>query len=117
MDRMIAYCGLLCEDCEAYIATQNNDDALRREVAEKWTKAYNYPFKVEDINCDGCLPDTSKSIGHLNICPIRKCGREKEVKNCGWCSDYSCTLTEDFFKLVPDCRNRLDTVRDAGKQD
>jgi hypothetical protein len=25
MDRMIAYCGLVCTDCEAYIATQAND--------------------------------------------------------------------------------------------
>ena len=25
MDKMIAYCGLVCTDCEAYIATQAND--------------------------------------------------------------------------------------------
>jgi hypothetical protein len=25
MDKMIAYCGLVCTDCDAYIATQAND--------------------------------------------------------------------------------------------
>ncbi|MEG1806496.1 MAG: DUF3795 domain-containing protein, partial [Clostridia bacterium] len=29
MKKMIAYCGLDCEKCDAYIATINNDDALR----------------------------------------------------------------------------------------
>lgn len=111
MERMIAYCGLVCADCDAYKATQNNDDRLRAEVAAKWTGEYKHPFKPEDIDCDGCLPDTIKSIGHLNICPVRKCGMSKGVKNCGWCADYSCDKTEEFFKMVPDCRKTLDAVR------
>jgi hypothetical protein len=115
MDRMIAYCGLVCTDCDAFKATQNNDAALRAEVAEKWTKDYTYPFKVDDINCDGCLPDTPKTIGHLNMCAVRKCGTAKGVKNCGLCAEYSCDKTEEFFKMVPDCRKTLDAVREAGR--
>ncbi len=111
MEKMIAYCGLVCTDCDAYKATQKNDNNLRREVAAKWTQEYHHDFKPEDINCDGCLPDTAKAIGHLNICPIRKCGREKGVKNCGWCPDYSCSITEEFFKMVPACRKTLDAVK------
>ena len=33
---MIGYCGLDCAQCEAFIATQNNDDALRAKVAAEW---------------------------------------------------------------------------------
>lgn len=30
MERIIAYCGLVCTDCQAYVATQTNDpEALR----------------------------------------------------------------------------------------
>ncbi|MBN2243467.1 MAG: DUF3795 domain-containing protein, partial [Acidobacteria bacterium] len=32
MEKMIAYCGLTCTDCDAFKATQNNDDKLRQEV-------------------------------------------------------------------------------------
>ena len=35
MGKFIAYCGLDCELCEARIATINNDDKLRDEVAKK----------------------------------------------------------------------------------
>ena len=38
MKHLIAYCGLDCQKCEAHIATINNDDELRREVASKWSE-------------------------------------------------------------------------------
>ena len=30
---MIAYCGMDCEKCECHVATKENDDVLRAEVA------------------------------------------------------------------------------------
>jgi hypothetical protein len=116
MGKMIAYCGLVCTDCEAFKAAQKNDDKMRAEIAADWTAKYNHPFKPEDINCDGCLPKTVKTIGHLNICPVRKCGQEKGVKNCGWCPDYSCATTEEFFKMVPAARKTLDAVVKKSKR-
>jgi hypothetical protein len=112
MEKQIAYCGLICTDCGAYVATQENDNAKRQEIAAEWTQKYNYPFKVEDINCDGCT-STGKHIGHWNMCEIRKCGQEKGVINCGWCSDYPCDKTDEFFKMVPDCKKTLDAVKRA----
>lgn len=47
---MIAYCGLSCEQCEAFLATKNHDNALRAEVAEKWAKLNNAPIKPEHIS-------------------------------------------------------------------
>ena len=38
MKKLIAYCGLDCEKCDAYIATQNDDQALRKKTAELWTQ-------------------------------------------------------------------------------
>ena len=111
MNKQIAYCGLVCTDCGAYIATQKNDNKMRKAVAEDWTIKYKHNFKPEDINCDGCLTTTVKVIGHLNVCPIRKCGQEKGVVNCAYCDDYSCDKTEEFFKMVPTCKKTLNVIK------
>jgi len=55
---MIGYCGIDCDQCEAFIATQKNDDALRVEVAEKWARLFNAPIKpntstAPDVNRQG----------------------------------------------------------------
>ena len=34
---MIACCGLDCSKCEAYLATQEDNDVKRAEVAKKWS--------------------------------------------------------------------------------
>ena len=110
---MLGYCGLVCTNCGAYIATQKDDNKMRKKIAAEWTAKYNHPFKPEDINCDGCLPSTVKTIGHLNVCAIRKCGQAKGVENCGLCSDYSCDKTDEFFRMVPDCKKTLDAVKQS----
>lgn len=41
---MIAYCGLDCEKCDAYIATINDDQHLREKTAKLWAKLNNARF-------------------------------------------------------------------------
>ena len=38
MRNMIAYCGLDCETCDAYLATINDDQALREKTAKLWAE-------------------------------------------------------------------------------
>ena len=114
MAKMIAYCGLVCTDCDAYKATQKDDDKLRTAVAEKWTKEYSHPFKAEDINCDGCT-GTGQHVGYCSVCPTRKCASDKGVKNCGWCDDYPCSGLEEMFKVRPDAKKTLDAVKQRSK--
>ena len=38
MRNMIAYCGLDCEKCDAYLATINDDQALREKTAKLWAE-------------------------------------------------------------------------------
>ena len=111
MEKMIAYCGIVCSECGAFIATQNDDDAKRRETAEIWSKKYNHDFKPEEINCDGCLTTTGRVIGYCNVCEIRKCGQEKGVANCAYCEDYACDKLEKFFQMVPENKTTLDEIR------
>ena len=111
MEKMIAYCGIVCSDCGAFIATRNDDDAKRQETAAIWSKKYNHDFKPEDINCDGCLTTTDRVVGYCTMCEIRKCGREKGVVNCAYCNDYGCKKLTDFFEMVPQNKTKLDEIR------
>ena len=54
MKEMIAFCGLDCEMCDAYIATKNDDQTLREKTAKLWSELNNATILPEHINCDGC---------------------------------------------------------------
>jgi hypothetical protein len=111
MDKIIAYCGLVCSDCSAYIATQADDQAALEKVAAQWREQYHAPdLTVESVICDGCL-DGGRKCGHCADCEIRACGVERGVTNCAHCSDYTCEKIEGFFGFAPDARLVLDEIR------
>ena len=60
MKDMIGYCGLDCEKCDAYIATVNDDQALREKTAKLWAELNNAPILPEHINCEGCRMNGEK---------------------------------------------------------
>ena len=111
MDKMIAYCGIVCTECPAFEATQKNDDAKRKEVAESWSKQYNMSIKPEDINCDGCKTEGKRRIGYCNICQIRKCALGKGVENCAHCDEYGCEKLTRFTAMVPHAKATLEEIR------
>ena len=109
---MIAYCGLVCSDCEAYLATQADDQVALARVAAKWREEYNAPtITVEEVVCDGCVAPTGHRCSHWYECDIRICGAEHAVENCAHCAAYACAKLERFFGFVPEARVRLDQVR------
>lgn len=110
---MIAYCGLVCTECPAYLATLEDDDDQRRKVAENWSRDYNADIKPEDINCEGCLPGRSVYFSHCNVCEIRACGTSRGLQNCAYCDDFACERLEPFLEAVPDARGRLTQIRSA----
>ncbi len=110
MNEIIAFCGISCSECGAFIATKNNNDEKRAVVAKMWSKQYNSDIKPEDINCDGCQCDGGRIFNYCTVCEIRKCGKEKGVTNCGHCDDYACDMLENFFAMVPDSKKRLDEI-------
>ncbi len=110
-DMMLGYCGLDCEKCEAFIATQKNDDALRATVAAKWAKDYGAPIKPEDINCTGCLSTGVKTYYCDQLCEVRKCAVGRSVATCAECSDFACAPLEKILGAVPQARKALEARR------
>lgn len=93
MKKLIAYCGLDCEKCDAYKATQNNDNALREKVAKLWSEMNGVEITPEMINCEGCRVDGIKTPYCDSLCPIRQCALGKGCETCGNCSEMKCCQT------------------------
>jgi len=110
---MIAYCGLECEKCDAFMATKNNDDGLRAKLAEQWSKEYSAEIKPQDINCTGCLSDGVKLYFCGNLCEIRKCASIKDIETCAPCSDYPCGKLDFVHKNARDAKSRLDALKNG----
>lgn len=87
MKKMIAYCGLDCEKCDAYLATVNDDQGLRERTAKLWAELNGAPILPEHINCQGCRVEGVKTIFCSSLCGIRQCALKKSAMTCGDCSD------------------------------
>ena len=111
MEKMVGYCGIICSACPVSIATQKDDDAERKRVAEIFTKQYGKEYKPEDVNCDCCISDSPRIFSYCNICEIRKCGMEKKVKNCAYCSEYPCEKLSQLFSKYSKAKETLDEIR------
>ncbi len=113
MDRMIGYCGLICTDCPAYIATQADDRSVLEEVAARWSKEFDVALTADECLCDGCVATTGREMAHCSECRIRACARERSVRNCAHCSDYPCRILNEFLAMAPAAKSTLEEIRRA----
>lgn len=111
MNPIIAYCGIECHTCGAYLATINNDDELRKKTAAEWSQMFNVDIKPETVNCSGCTAKEGTHFSHCSVCEIRLCGLSKGVENCAHCAEYSCEKLEKFFAMAPDIKKNLEDIR------
>jgi hypothetical protein len=110
MEKMIAYCGLVCHECGVFIATKNDDYERRKTVAREWSKLFQTELSPENINCDGCKSEGGRHFPYAETCEVRKCGMEKGVENCGCCDEYPCETLENVIRAQPELRKRLDAI-------
>lgn len=90
-------CGLNCASCFIYHKRDENDPDVQREIQEtiKWFREErNLDLSKEDLACKGCL-------GPLDVhwspdCEMMMCAREKGLKHCFECEDFTCALIEKF---------------------
>ncbi len=110
MEKIIAYCGIVCSDCPAYVATQANDRAALEQLAANAREKYNQPnATAEGSMCDGCLTGPHK-CGYCAECAIRACGVERGVANCAHCAEYPCEKLQGFWTMAPAAKETLDQI-------
>ena len=110
MTEIIAFCGLRCHECPAYLARRNGDMALRRKTAAEWSQQYGASIEPAQIDCDGCLPGAEVQFTHCRKCEIRACATERSLGSCAFCSDYPCGRLQSFFEWVPEARETLNAL-------
>ena len=96
---MFGYCCIECSKCDAYVATQNNDDELRAKVAKQWK------MKTEEINCNGC-----KSGKALFNCEAKQCAVKKSLPTCAHCGDFA-SCDKEFWARSEDLREKVREMR------
>ncbi|MBP7936021.1 MAG: DUF3795 domain-containing protein [Phycisphaerae bacterium] len=112
MARIQAFCGLDCGECEAYAATQTNDQAGLAQVAQKWTRQYGgREYRADMCVCDGCPSGKRISTAHAATCGVRTCATARGVQTCAHCPDYGCETLKGFFTFAPILKDKLEAIR------
>lgn len=109
MNKLIAYCGIDCEKCDARIATVNDDNDLRVKTSREWCQL-NHTDQItpETINCMGCRTEGEKFYFCSHMCQIRQCASAKGFDTCGNCSQIdSCPKVGSLWENNPELRKNL----------
>ena len=108
MRNMIAYCGLDCEKCDAYLATIHHDQALREKTAKLWAELNHAPILPEHIYCEACRMDGAKTVYCERLCGIRQCALKKGAVTCGDCPDMeTCPVVGEIISNEPEALKNL----------
>ncbi|MBN2104830.1 DUF3795 domain-containing protein [bacterium] len=91
---VIGSCADNCEYCPRYIATKTGRKDDFEKVKALWVRLglRDRDCPVEDMACDGCLPEQKCAYTEL-----RECVQSKAIGHCGWCDEYPCRLIEELF--------------------
>lgn len=109
-DKMIAYCGLDCSGCDAYLATQENKPEKLQAVAEDWSKKYGHTIEAEQVLCDGCKAGKRKSAHCKNNCKVRVCCLKKAINSCVECGSFPCDDEAFVLEHVPEAKSNLESI-------
>lgn len=104
MSNRFGYCGMDCSKCPVYLATINNNDDSKKEIAEEWSKTYKEflekDMKSEDIHCLGCKIKNQHLFIGCQICDIRKCCSVKGLESCRECVNFdTCEIIQGFLSF------------------
>ncbi len=99
---MECYCGHDCSRCITYIATLNDDDALRKESQRFYKEQFNKDIPLGKFNCRGGRADEIFEL--CKDCPFRKCCIEKGILSCESCPEYPCAALKNYqVKYINKC--------------
>ena len=96
------YCGHDCARCTIYIATQRNDDTLRRQSQNFYKESFGLDLPLHEFNCSGGRSD--RVFKPCRECPFIRCCIRHNVDFCSTCPQYPCKEISDYQeKYVNKC--------------
>jgi Protein of unknown function (DUF3795) len=107
----IAYCGLDCDKCPAFLATQNGDMEELAVVAARWSSATGREITAENILCDGCRSGGERINTFCSVCEIRECAVGRGIETCASCEEYACERLSGFPAFQGEGKVNLDRIR------
>ena len=109
---MVAYCGLTCSRCDAFIATQAGDMAALERSAKRVREEFGYEAATaQSTMCDGCLAESETLCDYCYQCGVRACATRRGVVNCAHCAYFGCDTLEGFLVMAPEARVNLEAIR------
>jgi hypothetical protein len=105
--KITAYCGLICTECPAFIATQEDDLDKLKTLAQEW---YGKEDNTDYCLCDGCTTDGRKN-NFCQECGVHLCAKQRGVINCAYCDDFSCETLTALFEHIPLAKENLSLIR------
>ena len=108
--RMLAYCGLYCEQCAVRTAFVEQDWKHIAGLPGKYKKE---GARLSDYACECC-----KGANLCGPCGIKDCAVPRNIDSCADCGDFPCAVIEAFANDgVPHHRqamNNLLAIRENG---
>lgn len=108
----ISCCGIMCSECPVYIATQRDDDTMRKYLAHEYSMG-GMVFYPKDIVCHGCHTVSADHNKFGKGCGIRKCCKEKHIKFCAECREFPCGKTDEYIPADSEQMCRLTEMHRA----
>lgn len=111
-EKVIAFCGIDCAACPAYIGTQTGDEELLAKTAEEWSTD-DEALAPEDVICYSCTQTEKRLFTWCKHCRMKDCCREKDIPNCAYCDEYACEDLKKLWNMVESQgpRKTLDDIR------
>ncbi|MDA3958188.1 DUF3795 domain-containing protein [Oceanispirochaeta sp.] len=110
MEQKLGKCGIDCNQCNAYKATMENSDELRKKTADEWSRMFGAVIDPASINCGGCQGEGAL-FSHCQVCGIRSCASEKGHQTCADCPDYGCEKVSAIWAHDDNIRKNLEPLR------
>lgn len=106
MKNLICCCGHDCSRCVTYLATINNDEALRRRSQIFYKGEFGMDIPLKDIHCLGGRSDDVFCL--CSECPFIKCCNDHNVEMCSDCSDFPCDRIKVYMERYVNKCNQTD---------
>jgi hypothetical protein len=106
--KLAAVCGLYCEACSWFIATNEDRERLKR-------LANQLHFSEEESKCYGCRSD--KRLPYCEKCMMSACAKERGIDFCSECDEYPCDELKRFQSAMPhriELWVNLDRIKSVG---